>query len=66
MEKSRKPYPLSMKMNSWALHPARRGLFGYLGMEYAVLWVISRLVMNICLKNLHQFINVANFGATKI
>jgi hypothetical protein len=55
-----------MKMNSWALHPARRGLFGYLGMEYAVLWVISRLVMNICLKNLHQFINVANFGATNI
>jgi hypothetical protein len=55
-----------MKMKSWTLHPARRGLFGYLGMEYAVLWVISRLVMNICLKNLHQFINVANFGATNI
>jgi len=36
------------------------------GTEYAVMWLISLLFMNICLKNLRLFIIEANFEATNI
>ena len=39
---------------------------GLIGMGYAPTWVISRLFINIGLKNLQQNINKTNFGATNI